>query len=105
MLLGYWLYSRYNIKGNYNMKDLNINFLLPDYITLSDLGYCKLMKLENIKALINLTTINNRLTYKQANILKKALNSYIIFIFFIITCILEFKKPLIKILSFLFNFL
>ena len=55
------------------MKDLNINFLLPDYITLSDLGYCKVMKLENIKALINLATINNRLTYKQANILKKAL--------------------------------
>ncbi len=61
------------------MEEINKDFNVPyyifeeiiEYIELTAKGKCKTMKWENIKALLNLAVINNRLTDKQADYLKK----------------------------------
>lgn len=55
------------------MDEINKEFNIPyyifeeivDYIELTSKGYCKTMKLENIKALLRLAKINNRLSEAQ----------------------------------------
>ena len=61
------------------MEQIDIDFNVPyyiveeivDYIELTAKGYCKCMKWENIKALLQLAKINNRLTQEQINFLEK----------------------------------
>lgn len=61
------------------MEKLNKDFNVPyyifeeilEYIELTAKGHCKSMKWNNIKSLINLAVINNRLTKEQADYLKK----------------------------------
>lgn len=83
MLLDYWLYNQYNItemeKGVKFMEYSENDFLVPfyifeeiiEYIELTAKGNCKCMKWENIKSLINLAVVNNRITQEQANFLKE----------------------------------
>lgn len=55
------------------MDEINKEFNIPyyifeeivDYIELTSKGYCKTMKWENIKALLRLSKINNRLSEAQ----------------------------------------
>ena len=55
------------------MDEINKEFNIPyyifeeivDYIELTSKGYCKTMKWENIKALLRLAKINNRLSEAQ----------------------------------------
>ena len=42
-----------------------------DYVELSSKGYSKYMKWENIKSLLRLAVISNRLTKEQAQFLEK----------------------------------
>lgn len=57
------------------MEKINTNFCIPyyiveeliDYIELTAKGYCKCSKWENIKALLRLAKVNNRLTEEQVN--------------------------------------
>ena len=44
---------------------------IVEYVELTAKGYCKSMKWENIKALLNLAVINNRISYGQAKYLKE----------------------------------
>lgn len=61
------------------MKQLNDDFAIPyyifeeivEYIELTSKGYCKCMKWENIKSLLNLAVINKKLTIEQSNFLKE----------------------------------
>lgn len=61
------------------MEKLNKDFNVPyyifeeilEYIELTAKGHCKSIKWNNIKSLINLAVINNRLTKEQAEYLKK----------------------------------
>lgn len=61
------------------MENINKNFNIPyyifeeiiEYIELTAMGKCKTMKWENIKSLLNLAVINNRLTKSQAEYLKE----------------------------------
>ena len=61
------------------MEQVDTDFNVPyyiveeivDYIELTAKGYCKCMKWENIKALLQLEKINNRLTQEQINFLVK----------------------------------
>lgn len=61
------------------MNTINEEFNIPyyifeeitEYIELTAKGHCKCMKLENIKSLLNLAVINNRLTKQQAELLKQ----------------------------------
>ena len=50
-------------------KEFNIPYYIfeeiVDYIELTSKGYCKTMKWENIKALLRLAKINNRLSEAQ----------------------------------------
>ena len=56
------------------MEQLNKEFNIPyyifeeitDYIELTAKGYSKCMKWENIKSLLNLAVVNNRITKEQA---------------------------------------
>lgn len=64
------------------MEKLNIDFNIPyyiveeivDYIELTNQGYCKTMKWENIKALLKLAKVNNRLSNEQVDFLIKKYN-------------------------------
>lgn len=57
------------------MEKINTDFFIPyyiveeliDYIELTAKGYCKCSKWENIKALLRLAKVNNRLTEEQVN--------------------------------------
>ena len=61
------------------MNTINEEFNIPyyifeeitEYIELTAKGHCKCMKWENIKCLLNLAVINQRLTRKQADYLKE----------------------------------
>lgn len=61
------------------MDQLNKEFNIPyyifeeitDYIELTAKGYLKCMKWENIKSLLNLAVVNNRITKEQAQFLEK----------------------------------
>ena len=54
-------------------KDFNVPFYiveeLIDYIELSSQGHCKCMKWENIKSLLSLAQINNRLSETQVELI------------------------------------
>ena len=64
------------------MEQLNKEFNIPyyifeeiiDYIELTAKGYSKCMKWENIKSLLNLAVVNNRITKEQARFLEKEFN-------------------------------
>lgn len=64
------------------MEQMNNDFNVPyyiveelvDYIELTAQGHCKCMKWENIKSLLGLAKINNRLTKEQVNFLIKTYN-------------------------------
>ena len=51
------------------MKEFNIPYYIfeeiVDYIELTAQGHCKTMKWENIKALLYMAKVNNRLTEEQ----------------------------------------
>ena len=61
------------------MEQLNKEFNVPyyifeeiiEYVELTAKGYCKCMKWENIKTLLRLAVVNNRLTKEQAEFLEK----------------------------------
>lgn len=61
------------------MNTINEEFNIPyyifeeitEYIELTAKGHCKCMKWENIKALLNLSVVNKRLSRKQADYLKE----------------------------------
>lgn len=63
------------------MKEINKDFNVPyyiveeiiDYVELTAQGHCECMKWKNIKALLRLAKINNRLTQKQVDFL---INTY-----------------------------
>lgn len=52
-------------------KDFNVPFYIfdeiVDYVELTAKGYSKCMKFENIKSLLRLARINNRLSNEQVN--------------------------------------
>ena len=54
-------------------KDFNVPYYIVeeivDYIELTAKGYCKCMKWENIKRLLNCAKVNNRLTQEQVQFL------------------------------------
>ncbi len=60
------------------MEQTNKDFSVPyyivegfvDYVELTAKGYSKCMKWENIKALLRLAVVNNRLTNEQAQFLE-----------------------------------
>lgn len=56
-------------------KDFNVPYYIFEeilqYIELTAKGNCKTMKWENIKSLLNLAVISNRLTKEQAEYLKE----------------------------------
>ena len=60
------------------MNEINKEFYIPyyifeeivEYVELRKQGYCKTMKWENIKALLRLAQVNNRLELYWENILK-----------------------------------
>lgn len=64
------------------MEQLNKEFYIPyyifeeivDYVELTAKGYSKCMKWENIKSLLKLAVINNKLTKEQAQLLEKEFN-------------------------------
>ena len=61
------------------MKSINEEFAVPyyifeeiiNYIELTSKGYCKCMKWENIKSLLRLAVVNDRLPEQQAKFLEK----------------------------------
>lgn len=59
-------------------KDFNIPYYIfeeiVEYIELTNQGYCKSMKWENIKRLLGLATVNNRLSEQQVNFLIEKYN-------------------------------
>lgn len=63
------------------MKKINEDFNIPyyifeeivEYVELTAQGHCKCMKWENIKALLRLAQVNNRLTEQQV---KHIINNY-----------------------------
>ncbi len=64
------------------MKQINKEFNIPyyifeeivEYIELTNHGYCKSMKWENIKSLLGLAKVNNRLTEQQVKFLVEKYN-------------------------------
>lgn len=60
------------------MEQLNKEFNVPyyifeeiiDYVELTTKDYCKCMKWENIKSLLRLAVVNDRLTEQQAKFLE-----------------------------------
>lgn len=66
-------------KEKYKMEQLNKEFCVPyyifeeiiDYVELTAKGYSKCMKWENIKSLLRLAVINNKLTKEQAKFIEK----------------------------------
>lgn len=59
-------------------KDFNIPYYIfeeiVEYIELTAQGHCKCMKWENIKALLGLAKVNNRLTQEQVNFIIENFN-------------------------------
>lgn len=58
------------------LSELITQFLLEyieiiDYVELTTKGYCKCMKWKNIRSLLKLAVVNDRLTEKQAQFLEK----------------------------------
>ena len=61
------------------MNTINEEFNIPyyifeeitEYIELTAKGHCKCMKWENIKSLLRLAVVNDRLTEQQAKFLEK----------------------------------
>ncbi len=61
------------------MNTINEEFNIPyyifeeitEYIEFTAKGHCKCMKWENIKSLLNLAVINNRLTKHQSELLQQ----------------------------------
>ena len=61
------------------MEQINEEFNVPhyifegiiEYVELTANGYCKCMKWENIKSLLNLAVVNKRLSKQQADYLKE----------------------------------
>lgn len=66
-------------KEQHHMEQLNKEFNVPyyifeeiiDYVELTTKDYCKCMKWENIKSLLRLAVVNDRLTEQQAKFLEK----------------------------------
>lgn len=64
------------------MVEINKGFNVPyyifeeivEYIELTAQGHCKCMKWENIKALLGLAKVNNRLTEEQVNFIIENFN-------------------------------
>ena len=64
------------------MEQLNKEFNVPyyifeeiiDYVELTAKGYSKCMKWKNIRSLLNLAVVNNRITKEQAQFLEKEFN-------------------------------
>lgn len=64
------------------MKQINKDFNVPyyifeeivEYIELTNQGYCKTMKWENIKALLRLAKVNDRLSSDQVNFIIEKYN-------------------------------
>lgn len=64
------------------MKQINEDFNIPyyifeeivEYIELTNNGYCKSMKWENIKKLLNLAKVNSRLSSEQVKFLIEKYN-------------------------------
>ena len=64
------------------MEQLNKEFYIPyyifeeivDYVELTAKGYSKCIKWKNIKSLLKLAVINNKLTKEQAQFLEKEFN-------------------------------
>ena len=57
-------------KGNTNIPTYIVEEI-EEYIKLTDKGYCKCMKWENIKSLLKLAIINNRITEEEAKDIEK----------------------------------
>lgn len=59
-------------------KDFNVPYYIfeeiVEYIELTNKGYCKCMKWENIKALLGLAKVNNRLTNEQVDFIIEKFN-------------------------------
>lgn len=64
------------------MEKINTDFNIPyyiveeivDYIELTNQGYCKSMKWENIKALLRLAKINDKLSNEQVSFIIDTFN-------------------------------
>jgi len=64
------------------MEKINEDFNVPyyifeeivEYIELTAQGHCKCMKWENIKSLLRLAKVNNRLTEQQVNFIIEKFN-------------------------------
>lgn len=64
------------------MEKINEDFNVPyyifeeivEYIELTAQGHCKCMKWENIKSLLRLAKVNNRLTEQQVNFIIERFN-------------------------------
>lgn len=59
-------------------KDFNVPYYIfeeiVEYIELTNQGHCKSMKWENIKALLRLAKVNNRLSNEQVNFIIEKYN-------------------------------
>ena len=59
-------------------KDFNVPYYIfeeiVEYIELTNQGYCKTMKWENIKGLLRLAKVNDRLSNEQVNFLIEKYN-------------------------------
>lgn len=59
-------------------QDFNVPYYvfkeITEYIELTNQGHCKTMKWENIKSLLGLAKINNRLSSEQVNFLIEKYN-------------------------------
>lgn len=58
-------------KEEVNLKEYETFEDIIEYVEFTAKGYCKCMKWENIKALLRLAVVNNRLTKEQAEFLEK----------------------------------
>ena len=82
MLTLYYIYIlKRNERKNNKMEQINEEFNVPyyifeeiiEYVELTAKGYSKCMKWENIRALLRLAVVNERLTEQQAEFLEKEL--------------------------------
>lgn len=59
-------------------EDFNVHYYIfeeiVEYIELTAQGHCKCMKWENIKSLLRLAKVNNRLTEQQVNFIIEKFN-------------------------------
>lgn len=64
------------------MENINEDFAIPyyifeeivEYVELTAQGHCKSMKWDNIKSLLKMAELNNRLTEKQVNYILETYN-------------------------------